>query len=659
MRKLGFGNAVWAAAACLLMTACGGTGSISGDGGDDGGSSSGGTAPTVAALTLLSSAPQLSSDAADVNSGVVLTAVTKDASNNVLGGQTVSFSSDSGAIIVSQPTTDTSGRALATLTTDGDPRNRSITVTARSGTRTSVISIAVVGTTLSISGASSTQRNVETPYTLLLADAGGTGIPGQVVQLSTQAGNSLRSGGAAVSSVTTDGSGQASFTLTATNAGSSITATALGLSTVVPVTVSTDDFTFTTPDDDETVIDLGSAPRTLTVTWLQSGAAVPDGTMINFSTTRGTLSANSAATVGGNASVTLSATDAGVANVVASSTALTMPSATRAVRFRATRASTVVVQADPAVIATNETADISAVVRDNNNNLVADKTVEFSLADVSGGTLSSPTAVTNTQGLARVSYRSTSTTTAKNGVTVSVRARNSNGTEALGSTQLTVGSRALRISLGTGNEIAEPNETTYALPYTAIVTDAAGNPATNADFQLSVLPTRYFKGFYVVNADGDIIPFITARCDNEDVNQNGILDSSEDTNGNGVLDAGEDRNGDGILNAQEDADGDGVLDPGNVASVPRSPDLDDDGAVQFDILYPQDRGNWVEVELSARAVVSGSEATEKAVFGLPISADDADNPPATSRPFVDPATGVATNRAESPYGHEASCTLKD
>jgi len=625
MRKLGLGNAVWAAAVCSLIAACGGTGSLS-DTGDDGsgGSSGGGTTPTVAALTLLSSAPQLSSDAADINSGVTLTAITKDSSNNVLSGQAVSFSSDSGAIIVNQPTTDTSGRALATLTTDGDPRNRIISVTARSGTKASVVSISVIGTTLAISGASSTQRNVETPYTLLLADAGGTGIPGQVVQLTTQSGNSLRSAGATVSSVTTDGSGQASFTLTATSAESSITATALGLTTVTPVSVSTDDFGFSSPGDDSTVINLGAAPRTLTVTWLQGGVAVPDGTVINFSTTRGTLSANSATTVGGNASVTLTATDAGIANIVASSTALTKPSATRAVRFRATRASTVVVQPDPAVIATNETADISAVVRDSNNNLVADKTVEFSLTDISGGTLSSATAVTNTQGLARVSYRSTSTTTSKDGVAVTARARNSDGTEATGSATLTVGSRALRITLGTGNEIFEPNETTYQFPYVAIVTDAAGNPATNADFQLIALPTRYFKGFYGTNADGDIVPVILFTCDNEDVNRNGILDAGEDTNLNGRLE------------------------PGNVASVPRSPTLDSNGSVQFNILYPQDRGNWVEIELTARAVVSGSEATEKATFTLPISADDADNPPATIR----------NGRGESPYGSN-DCSMPD
>lgn len=623
MGKLGIGNAAIAGLCALLISACGGGGGFT-DGGSGSGGSSGGGTTVVSALTLLSSAPQLSSDAADINSGVTLTAVAKDASNNVLSDQAVSFSADSGAIIVTQSTTDSSGRALATLTTDGDPRNRSITITAKSGAKTSTIAVAVIGTTLAVSGAATTQRNVETPYTLLLADAGGTGISGRVVQLSTQSGNTLRSGGAVVSSVTTDASGQASFTLTATVASSSITASALGLSSVTPVAVSTDDFSFTTPRNDDTVVNLGASPLTLVATWLQNGTAVPDGTIINFSTTRGTLSASSVPTSAGKASVTLSATDAGVANVVASSTALTQPSATRAVRFRATQASTVVVQADPAVIATNETADVSAVVRDSNNNLVADKTVEFSLTDISGGTLSSPTAVTNTQGLARVSYRSTSTTTAKDGVTVSARVRNSDGSEVAGSAKLTVGSRALRITLGTGNEIFEPNETTYQLPYTAIVTDAAGNPATNADFQLSVLPSRYFKGYYAKNSDGEIVAVTTYTCANEDVNRNGILD------------------------AGEDIDGDGVLDPGNIASVPRSPKLDSNGSVQFNIQYPQDRGNWVEVELTARAVVSGSETTEKATFTVPISEDDADNPPSTIR----------NGRGESPYGSN-DCTKPD
>lgn len=637
MGKLALGKWGIAGVFALLLAACGGAGSLSQDPADGGGG--GGPAPgtpTVAALTLLSSAPQLSSDAADVNSGVTLTAVTKDASNNVLSGQTVAFAADSGAIIVTQSSTDTSGRALAVLTTDGDPRNRVINLTATSGTLSSRLAISVIGTTLSVSGPANTQRNVATTYTLALTDAGGAGISGITVQLSTNAGNSLSVGGATVTSVTTNASGQASFTLTATEANSTITATGLGLTTTSNVTVSTDEFGITSPADDNTVVDLSSAgtgSRAVTVRWLQSGSPVPNGTVVNFSTTRGTLSASSATTTAGEATVTLTVADAGTANLVASSTALTKPSANRAIRFRATEAETVVVQADPAVIATNETADIIAVVRDDNLNLVADKSVEFSLSDISGGTLSSPVAVTNTQGLARVTYQSTSTTTASNGVQVTARARNSDGTTASGQTSLTVGSRALRITLGTGNEIFEPNETTYQLPYSAIVTDAAGNPATNAEFQLSALPSRYFKGFYVLNVDGEFVPNITAECANEDVNRNGILDTGEDL------------------------DGDNVLDPGNIASVPRSPTLDASGSAQFNIQYPQDRGNWVEIELTARVTVSGSEATEKAVFTVPISADDAENPPSTIRPVLD-SSGNPTGqtRGESPYGHSESCT---
>lgn len=623
MRKLGVGKAAVFGLVAALLAGCGG-GTISDE---DGGSGGGDTAPLVAALTLLSSAPQLSSDAADVNSGLTLIAVTKDASNNVLPGQAVSFAADSGAVIVTQPTTDSNGRALATLTTDGDPRNRTIKVTATSGSRSTTIAINVIGTTLSISGPANTQRSVETAYTLQLADAGGNGISGRAVELSTQAGNTLRSGGAVVSSVVTNGSGQASFTLSATNAATTITATVLGLTAVTPVTVSTDEFSFTSPDNNDSVIDLGSAPRTLTVTWLQNGAPVANGTVVNFSTTRGSLSSSSVPTNNGRAEVTITATNAGIANVVASSTAFTRPSATRSVRFRATQAAKIVAQADPAVIATNETSEISSVVRDANNNLVADKTVEFLLEDFSGGELSSPTAVTNTQGLARVTYRSTSTTTAKDGVRVTASARNADGSSATpGSTTLTVGSRALRITLGTGNEILEPNETTYQLPYSAIVTDAAGNPATNADFQLSVLPTRYYKGFYVIPEDGgDPVPFYAFTCDNEDaIPRNGVLDQGEDFNNSTILE------------------------PGNVATVPRSPDLDASGTVQFNIQYPQDRGNWVEVELTARAVVGGSEAVEKAVFTLPISEDDAENPPATFR----------NGRAESPYGANA-CDQRD
>src|SRR5690606_34266700 len=117
-----------------------------------------------------------------------------------------------------------------------------------------------------------------------------------------------------------------------------------------------------------------------------------------------------------------------------------------------------------------------AVVRDVANNLVKNANVSFVLTDVTGGSLSAGSAVTDSQGRASVVYTASDTTSAQNGVRI-VATVNGIDDEVF----LTVGGQNLRIVLGTGNEIVESDDTTrYELPYTAIVSDAAGNPAPNA-----------------------------------------------------------------------------------------------------------------------------------------------------------------------------------
>jgi hypothetical protein len=593
--------------------------------------------PTVASLLLLSDSPQLKSNAQIAANGVTLTAIARDASQNVVSGAAVAFSTtDSALIAAANPAlTDDDGQVQATVTTGGDPTNRSVTVRASSGTASATVTIAVVGTQLTISGPSSAQINSPVQFSASLVNSGGEGIAGQVLSLSTNSGNTL-----SASSLTTDSSGAITFTLTPTVANSFVSVTGLNLAASQNVTVSTDQFTFTGPAAGAFLSI--NQPQTVSVRWLtgSTGTPVPNGTVVNFSATRGTLSAPSATTTNGVASVTISSAQAGASLITASSSALTAPTTSRSVQFVASTATTLELQADPSVVATNQTATISAIVRDPTGNLVANKQVEFLLTDRTSGNLSSSTAITDSLGTARITYTSSSVTSSDNGVRIDATARNSNGSTAVDFVTLTVGSAALRILLGTGNEIFEPNETTYQLPYSAIVTDAAGNPTPDANFQLRALPLQYFKGFYVKNEEDEFVPFTTAACANEDVNANGILDE----------DLGEDVNGNGIL------------DPGNVASVPTTLPLDaDDGSVQFNVTYTQDRGNWVQMRLTARAAVAGTETTERADFILPILEDDADNPPATI--YDEQGSGVdADGNGElsgrfggSPYGIADDC----
>ena len=89
---------------------------------------------SAASLTLLTSSPQIPSDG---SANATITALVRDASNNVVAGQAVQFTASSGALVASQPsTTDKNGVVTATLSTAGDPTNQpTITVTGMSGSR--------------------------------------------------------------------------------------------------------------------------------------------------------------------------------------------------------------------------------------------------------------------------------------------------------------------------------------------------------------------------------------------------------------------------------------------------------------------------------------------------------------------------------------------
>ena len=108
---------------------------------------------SAATLTLLTSNPQIPSDG---SASATITALVRDATNNVVPGQSVVFTATSGALVVSQPsTTDENGVLTATLSTAGDPTNRTITVTGMSGNAQSTITVNVIGTALALNGPTS------------------------------------------------------------------------------------------------------------------------------------------------------------------------------------------------------------------------------------------------------------------------------------------------------------------------------------------------------------------------------------------------------------------------------------------------------------------------------------------------------------------------
>jgi hypothetical protein len=574
------------------------------------GSAKGTTTVTVSnskrTITLETNAPQIPSDG---SKPATITALVRDANNNFVSGATVQFTSTSGGLTVTQAVTDVNGAATATLSAAGDPTNRTITVTASVGSASVTLAVPVVGTALSVTGASSLVLASIGTYNVSLIDSSGKPIAGQSVAVTSSAGNTL-----SAATVTTDVSGHATFQLTATKAGTdTVTVKALGLTATQAVVVSGQSFTFTTPAAN-TKVNLGTSLQ-LIVNWKSSGTPQV-GKTVSFASTRGTLTAASAVTdASGNATVNISSTTSGPAIISASGTGVT---ATDNVDFVATNPTTLDLQANPATIAIQGQSTISAVVRDLANNLVEGQTVSFQLTDITGGTLSVASAQTDIQGRAQTVYTASSTPSASNGVKVTATVQ---GTAVTDFATLTVGGQTVFLSLGTGVKLTEnASFTQFSMPWVLQAVDSAGNPVNNVPVTLTIHSVSYYKGTWVSNPPDWVFTPTAPACPNEDVNLNGVLDAHEDLNGNNKLDPGEVA----------------VTTAGTVTTAA-------DGSATFSVEYPEDHAAWVIVNLTATANVQGTQASTNSIFQLPMLSS-----------YVTAAPAAIPGQI-SPYGTANSC----
>ena len=621
-----------------VIAACSSGGSddsfVGGSGGGGGGTP--GPGPAIATLTLLTSSPQIPSDGA---ADATITALVRDSNNNVVEGVSVVFTADSGSLVPVQPTvTDGSGQIAATLSTASDPTNRTITVTALADTLQATVTVDVIGTTLAVNGPTNLAQGDSGAYNVVLADAAGLGIPNVDVTLSSANGNTL-----SATTVTTDSAGQASFTVTAAAGGSdTITADALGLTATVDLAVSNDAFAFVSPVPD-TEVTLG-ANQAVTVNWQQNGAPVVNQP-VSFSTTRGTVNPPSVNTDGaGDATTTVSALNAGPAVVTATNAAGT--STQLSLEFVATVADTLELQADPFTVAPGEQATITAIVRDPTGNLVKNKIVAFALTDITGGSLSVAQAITDSQGRAQTFYTASSTTSANGGVIITGTVTDT--PTVTDSVALTVAQRELFISIGTGNEIFEPNTAQYRKEFVIQVTDSQGNGVEDVQVSVSILSERYWEGNRFFPLGGNF--WVTdqqppAGCVDEDTNRNGVLDGAEDglVDCNGILDPGEDSNGNGVLDFGEDFNGSCRVEAGNIATAVvqgvggGTAITDQNGFSLIDVFYPQEYAFWLEVTLEAKTSVQGTEFAESTTFTVDGLASDFASesiaPPGVFSPF--------------------------
>ncbi len=183
---------------------------------------------------------------------------------------------------------------------------------------------------------------------------------------------------------------------------------------------------------------------------------------------------------------------------------------------------------------------------------------------------------------------------------------------------LTVAGRQVFLSIGTGNEISEPNAAQYQVPYVVQVTDSNGNGVANVPVSLRVLSVTYYKGnrvLAIAPATGWSTSYsVAGGCADEDVNRNGVLDAGEDFNASGFIEAG------------------------NIASVaPANAVTDANGFVQVSVYYPQEYAYYLTVALSASTTVQGTEYVRTNTFLVPGLASDFNDstnaPPGPVSPF--------------------------
>ncbi len=592
-----------------LVAGCGGGGA----GTQSSTGSSGATDP--AAMQVTTSAPSIGSDG---RSSATISAIVKDASNRTMANQQVEFATtDTGArLLIVNARTDVSGVASATLSI-ADPSNRVISVSARSGSLLQSVSVAVVGTQLTLNGPSSLVAGAPNEYTVGLRDSSGNVIAAKPISIVSAVGNAL-----SAPSVTTDNAGQARFQVTGVKSGAdTLTVAALGATAAVPIQISATQLNFSSPSAGLEVA--VTTAQAVTVRFLLNGAPQV-GLSIEFLSTRGTLSAASAITDGsGDATVLVSSATAGAATITARAGSVT--SAQR-IEFVSRTPAKISLQPSPANVGvnlsstSNNSSQLIAVVRDAADNPVKGALVSFSaVADPSNGRIEPATATTDSSGVAAVAFFPGANSTGNNQIRMQAAITSAS---IAAQTTLTASKQELVVRIGTGNQIEALDSTKYAMPWTAAVTDANGNPVVGATIQASLVGVRFFKGAYAWNGvvwvpRGETSTLPPFSCRSEDLNENLRLD------------------------AGEDLDGDGSLEPANVAAASLTSEggrTEATGFANLRVVYPREFANWTEVRLRVTiTTLAGTEGTSDRTFVLPVlSADvstETTGPPGQVSPF--------------------------
>jgi len=613
-----------------------------------------------------------------------ITTLVTDESNRVISGKEVQFSSTGGVLQNISSITNEAGQATAELSLAGDYRNQEITVQAIVDDQIGSVNVTTSGSAISIAGPTALVTGNTAELEIALSGGNDQPIANEPIEILSDAGNTISD-----ASPTTNASGKALVTVGSLAGDDVITINALDstVSATHIINVAEDILAVETVSG----VDYGSLPVDsfwpFKVRWESSGNPV-GGEQLKFGITAGVVSltntpgsgsSTEVATTdaGGIATVYLKSSSAGPATVSFANNENADPFSQFDVEFVATNVTNMVVAAAPASVATGNPSTISAIATDNFGNPVKDVVVEFSSPDLRGGSLSPVTAITDSDGRARITFTAGNLPTQEGEISIFATAADFPSVEE--SVRMTVTERQLNVIIGLSGNVAEAdNDTRYLKAGVVQVTDGVGRPVPDASILVTLSPVTYRYGQMItvdVNDDGDpdqwaralefsqdhadsrialgldpaSYPY-TFTCSSEDKNGNRILDTQvEDTNGNGVLDDGEDTNANGVLDVNEDVNSNGELDPRDPALITEdqinTPTViggeittDSNGVGFFSLAYPQSNALWFDVSINARVQALGTESVAVYATPLAIAAKDIEDPE------VEPPNRV------SPYG---------
>lgn len=657
----------------------------------------GGTGSTAADLILTLSASSIANNGTQT---VTATATALDAKRNVLSGADVAISVDANAVLVpSASVTDTKGVVTGAIGIGSDTSNRTITVTARSGslTRTALLQVSNAVVT-----SSPTASDLSLSLSASSLNNGGT----NTITATATAVDVNRNALAGIPiTISVDSSAVATVSGSSTNSQGQVTA-AVGIGAdrsnrVVTVTATSGTLTrsasFAVVGADLKAslsprVNAGSVGNQIEYTLLDTNALPMVGQTISV-TAPGLTSANGKTDINGKYVYTYTAPSANF-TVTASAAGATRESSievgTGTVDPAPSLPQSASVTPTPSVVSVNATGsttnqvELRALFYGANNQPIPRVRVRFDLdgnANNTDGTISwlgGTYAYSDASGVARATFTPGQRASPTNGVSVRICYDTSDfdtstcPSDKQARATLTVTQEALAVNIRTNELIKEgAAKLTYIKEFVVMVVDSAGQAKADILITPSVDLPAYYKGNY--QWSGTLNRWVQnvtlANTENyqwDDTNRRWTRGASttqpqcpnEDANRNGVREAGSVSTTptlalDDFVSRQEDLSWNGELDPrkSDVAiKMVSSAKTDANGLAVVQIEYGKSLATWVDFVITVTASgVSGTEARARyagLLYGLGNLPPDADS---LTTEKVRPAYVI------SPYGQSTTC----